>query len=593
MVIIEEILQFFSFIRIRRKYGKFNVKADKDLPFDMFQEKYKALAEHPDWIEWALSGQTLEGLSLQVEKLFFLCLQFPTIFKLPNKKLKNKKFTFESLTTIASMLLAKMYAIGSDLGLNYRASEIEIPEEDLGDLIIKSLENNNYLMFIYLIKKYTHMKSYQGSNVDFYVEAKVNLYLTKHKTFPWFIALLQSLNLKLNTIISLYVMKDNDKDLYTIFHYKQDIPETSLYVLLKSDRAQNLLEYKGEDDKTAFDIAVLSNHKYKDKLYEAIKDKKSAVNQALYHAAWQGNDKAVQYLLSKNQEVDLKLFTDHKGVKRNGLIKSCYQLISDYHFSEEANTHEDRNTNQHLSSLKIPTGDTLLHYCVRTNNAHYIRILCKNNANIFTTNKSGLSCLDLALQLGHQESFNVLMSFVDKTTAHKRDFCLCTIQWSQILMNIQSYLQSFSEDKTSETINFLIDYFAKPYHARHDSSNSFRLVQSLYFIRNKIIKVDHYNMNQPSFIQLPIIDRLATIADQYKNSNFAQQMQYEDPMMYQLMITKGFGSIIGMNEEYDHMRSWVEEKLKDREFCNTYKNVLSCVGYVYQEPQSSSALFTF
>jgi hypothetical protein len=540
MVIIEKIVQFFSFIRIRRKYGKFNVKDDKDLPFDEFRQKYLALAEHPDWIEWALKDQTLEGFSDQVEKFFFLCMEFPSIFNLKTK-INNKtpiamaaindKFTFESLTTLSNMLVKKMYSFGNLIPLRYQKNELNISEEDFATLVLESIKNNNFSMFSYLYIKYNTIKLYEGSNIAHCIEEKIRAYQNYKNSsgkLPWFSSVFAGKIIpKIN--FSTYVDENNFHDLYPAIKYKY------------------------------------ANIEF---LYNNLPRQQEAVNIALYHAAREGNVEAVKYLLAKDKEIDIDLFYDKYGYKRKGIVRSCFELIE---AKRQANFLLTR-----VNSQDEFTGDTALHAAVDKNNVFAIRVLCENNADIFKVNKKGLSALDLALQEGHQESFNALMSFVDKNIVHAREKWSCKMTWQCLISHLYSYLKSFPKEKTKQTIEFIIQYFFIPF------SNNFKNIQmSIYyyhFLSNKIDFIENLE-EMEDFKQLSLSQKIIKIATQCRNdSAYVARMKILDPDMYAFMIDDGFYStccISGEEDLDDKNEEYVEKNLKREDFIARYSKVLN------------------
>ncbi|MFA6037101.1 MAG: hypothetical protein WC748_03115 [Legionellales bacterium] len=471
MKIFEFLEQSFSFFSVRLKYGKFDLKADENLPYAQFEEKYRALKAHPDWIKWALNEQSLEdlldGATDKFEKIFFLCAEFPDVFKktnLTNLSLKKEKLTFPSLEEIAKMLLSKMKSLGIGIPMRYKNTEIDISEENLADLIVKSLEANSFSMFLYLFKKYKNMVLYEGSNVDFYVEGRINLYIKdNNKTYPWFITFLADLGLKLTKNLNelkFHLSKENDQDLYSLLFHGQEIQEAKLNILLSSARAEALLTFKGENKKTAFDLAALSNHKHKDKLYDNIKDKKTAINQALYHAAREGKREVIEYLLSKNQQIDMTYFNTKNGDKKNGLIRNCYELIL------------EKSLQPGLEILKLPgiewnkyaeyekIDNSLLHRAVKEDNSKNINLYCENDEDIFCENDEGLSALDLALLYGHQNSFNTLMSLLKNKEVRLRDKNSINITVQERVITFgTSYLESNPKYNNPETIAFFRNYF--------------------------------------------------------------------------------------------------------------------------------------
>lgn len=255
MSIIETIKQYFSFYSVRRKYGEFNVAADRYLPIAEFKEKYLALKKYPEGISLVLGGQSLDNLHDDIERFVFLAVEFSDYFKLSdrhktlnttpiaNALLKNK-FTYANLTAAAEML-------STDVLKNHKTT-VPILEADVTNLMIKALEQNHYWMFLILYTKYKTTSSFSGLESFSNLSENLKNYINSAEQLPWFIKLIPP---KTNKSIKNNMGEGGSGllDLHiAVLHEHKD----SISILLESEHADTLLASLDKNNKSALEIAI-------------------------------------------------------------------------------------------------------------------------------------------------------------------------------------------------------------------------------------------------------------------------------------------------------------------------------------------------
>ncbi|MGA2655222.1 MAG: ankyrin repeat domain-containing protein, partial [Gammaproteobacteria bacterium] len=576
MKIIVRIKQFYSFAKVRIKYGKFDVNADKKLPLHLFKEKYQALKQQdPDWIKWALGGQTLAGFHDTIEYFFFLIIEFPSIFSADKSKLNNKtpiklaceqnKFTPDSLVEITDMLLNKPFINGEAIALKYRNNLIDLPDDDFLSLVDQSLKFCHYKLFIFLQYVSKVKSQYVGSIFDSLFISRITQYidneLSQNSAQPWFAYSSSSI---------LQTVTFQDSDLYTAVEFHQN---DGVILLIDTDKLNILLEYTDHNGRNAFDIAVLNNFNIRDAIYEKIDDKTLFVNKALLHAARSNNIQAMTYLLAKNHKIDMKLFTNDKGDRRVGITTGCFDMIQ-AGYEEMLSKENAAKCAANINTLD-DKGDSPLHAAVKQNNTFAVRALIASNANVFLENKDKLTPLDLALKLGYQEVFNLLMSKVDTSAKYARDKWSCTIAWEKLVLFLNNYMVTTS-NKNPNTVKFFINYFIQPF------SNLFAQQQTrnyyYQFLCGKISLTEDIE-KQDDFRSMSLAEKLIAIADRCKqDKSYVNRMRSVDPLLYDLMITNSFYTCCCTIEGEDEINrenfNFVTDRLKDEDFCERFALIL-------------------